>query len=265
MSDGLPVDLQKIARLPSLRLGDEHSDLVDVQNYLRRFGYLPASFKVDEGHFDATTTNSLRKFQQFFGVDATGEIDEATRNAMTEPRCGLPDPSPLAFQTICGWDHRDLTYAFGASTGQSVGAEAAEEAVHRAFATFERAGVGLRFREVEADEGPDIFIEWTTAACPDLDMSGTTLAHADFPIGCSIFAVQPPLPIHFDDDEHAWNVGADIDIETVALHEIGHCLGLLHEPGVRDAVMFPSYSGIRRALNDDDLEGLRSLYPDLPS
>lgn len=62
-----------------------------------------------------------------------------------------------------------------------------------------------------------------------------------------------------------WSVGAlanAFDVETVALHEIGHILGLQHTT-VAGAVMFPSVSSnsTSRALQPDDLAGIRSLYP----
>lgn len=93
-------------------------------------------------------------------------------------------------------------------------------------------------------------------------------AHADFPPGCSVVVDQLPLPVHFDDSEHTWVIGAasgGFDIETVALHEIGHILGLEHS-AVSGAVMFPSVSSnfTLRALQEDDLAGLRQLYPHTP-
>ena len=57
-------------------------------------------------------------------------------------------------------------------------------------------------------------------------------------------AQNPPLPLHFDDEEHQWSIGSvpnAYDIETVALHGIGHCLGLMHTSLV-EAVMFPAVS-----------------------
>lgn len=52
--------------------------------------------------------------------------------------------------------------------------------------------------------------------------------------------------------EGAWDVG------SVALHELGHCLGLSHSAD-EAAIMYPRYSG-SRALGDDDLAGLAALY-----
>ncbi|MGK0360066.1 MAG: hypothetical protein ACI9U2_002372 [Bradymonadia bacterium] len=50
------------------------------------------------------------------------------------------------------------------------------------------------------------------------------------------------------------------DIETVALHEIGHLLGLDHSRQ-RDAVMFPTVQErLHRDLHADDRAGVRALY-----
>jgi hypothetical protein len=67
--------------------------------------------------------------------------------------------------------------------------------------------------------------------------------------------------MHFDDAE-LWALAAgarQFDTETVALHEIGHLLGLDHSTVPR-SVMFPTYGGARRALSQDDIAGIRSLY-----
>jgi hypothetical protein len=93
-------------------------------------------------------------------------------------------------------------------------------------------------------------------------MRGNIIAHADFPPGFSVVVRDIPLPIHFDDTEHTWNVGAATDIEATALHEIGHILGLMHETRVGDSVMQPNITTGRITLSSDDIAGLSALYLD---
>ena len=97
--------------------------------------------------------------------------------------------------------------------------------MRQAFATWS-AAVQIAFREVALNASPDIRIAWTTAAnCGDANMAGGVLAHADYPPGCGFYGNALPRPCHFDDQEHTWCIGAlanQFDIETVALHEIGH-------------------------------------------
>ncbi len=50
-----------------------------------------------------------------------------------------------------------------------------------------------------------------------------------------------------------------IDLETVALHELGHAIGLAHENDV-SSVMASYYGGTQRYLMDDDIAGLTALY-----
>ncbi len=50
------------------------------------------------------------------------------------------------------------------------------------------------------------------------------------------------------------------DTQTVWLHEFGHGVGLGHST-VDGAVMEPYYEGARRALHQDDINGITYLYP----
>ena len=56
--------------------------------------------------------------------------------------------------------------------------------------------------------------------------------------------------------------GYQADLESIAVHEFGHSLGLDHT-GVGGATMYPSYdNGIgMRSLANDDINGLCALYP----
>ena len=70
--------------------------------------------------------------------------------------------------------------------------------------------------------------------------------------------------IHFDDDER-WSINEQtngsqqIDLVTVAAHEIGHTLGLSHT-NVAEALMSPIYSGSHRFLHQDDIDGIQAIY-----
>lgn len=87
------------------------------------------------------------------------------------------------------------------------------------------------------------------------DGPSRVLAHTFYPA--------PPNPepiagdLHFDDDEN-WQVGARLDVFSVALHELGHALGLGHVDDP-NAVMYPYYRQVS-GLSEVDIAGIRQLY-----
>lgn len=72
--------------------------------------------------------------------------------------------------------------------------------------------------------------------------------------------------VHFDEDEF-WSddVSATlkVDLTTVALHEIGHALGLTHSKQ-ETSIMFPKYSGPRRGVAQADINDVRGRYQTSP-
>jgi len=50
------------------------------------------------------------------------------------------------------------------------------------------------------------------------------------------------------------------DVETVALHEFGHWLSLGHSSS-SNAVMYAYYTGTKRSLTQDDIDGIKYIYP----
>ncbi len=257
----------EVARAALARVGEQKTGLDAVQTFLTRFGYLQAgAFK--SGELDTFTCDALRKYQECNGLQTTGEFDSPTRDQIATHRCALPDAANgVAFVTRCAWERRWLTYAFNNGTNDVTGQEEFQ-AVRDAFRTW-AAIVPITFTEVAVNANPDILIDWRNANDPDLSMVGGTLAHADFPQGCGVVTNSFPKPIHFDDSEHAWSIGAisgAFDVQTVALHEIGHILGLQHST-VTGAVMFASVSSnsTLRVLQPDDIAGIRGLYPYPPA
>jgi hypothetical protein len=119
----------------------------------------------------------------------------------------------------------------------------------------------LNFTEVALASDADIRIGFFSGDHGDnVAFDGPTLAHGFAP---------PDGRLHFDAAEE-WVAGSDVtkassaaavDLESVAVHEIGHLLGLGHT-SVEDATMFPSIAFRTRkvVLASDDVNGIQSLY-----
>jgi predicted Zn-dependent protease len=57
----------------------------------------------------------------------------------------------------------------------------------------------------------------------------------------------------------AFNIGSTYDLFTVAVHEFGHALGLLHSTSTA-SVMYATYGSTKYGLNTDDINGIRDIY-----
>jgi Matrixin len=63
----------------------------------------------------------------------------------------------------------------------------------------------------------------------------------------------------FFNTSQPWHNGSDYDLETVAIHELGHDVGL-GESTVVNAVMYPYYGGVQQSLASDDIAGVQSIW-----
>lgn len=239
---------------------DTKTSALKIQR-LRELGYLSAAESRT-----GDISPGLARFQSKMGLTPDGRLDLETANLLSLPRCGMPDisPDPIGHIETGPWKKTSLTYHAGTLSRQ-LDSRDCWGAVRAAFLTWEGAGLGLTFHEITDPVAADISVEWRPAADPDRPLTGPQVAHADLPPGYSIVTDgTPPLPIHFDDEEHRWRIGAEegaYDIESVALHEIGHILGLLHSDDPT-TVMYPVplRGRVRRQLTAKDLSAARHLY-----
>ncbi len=161
-----------------------------------------------------------------------------------------------------GWDGvgkgaADLSYSFGTLT-RRLTAEQTKSEIARAMAEWSKYAK-IRFSEGGgAQSQRNINIFFGTGDHGDgyaFDGPGKALAHTFFPA--------PPNPepiagdLHIDEDE-SWQVGANIDLYSVVLHELGHSLGLAHSDNPA-AVMYPYYRRVT-GLAAEDIATIRELY-----
>lgn len=161
-----------------------------------------------------------------------------------------------------GWDgaglgSAELKYVFS-SISSKLPADAARAEILRALAAWSKV-VKVDFAAGTDSRGTaTINILFASGSHGDpyaFDGAGRTLAHTFYP------SAPNPEPLagdmHFDEAE-SWNIGNDVDLYSVALHELGHALGLGHSD-IPGTVMYPYY---RRAeeLSQTDIEAVRTLY-----
>lgn len=174
----------------------------------------------------------------------------------------LPDAddtsqSIAAYRALSRWHTFDLAYCFVNGSGQFNDPQEFE-IVTSAFAVW-AAQTPLTFTAVNNCNAAHIEVSWQVGdhgSLEDFDGPGGILAYATFPNPFS----PRKVVLRFDDEERWANTGfQDVDLLTVAIHEIGHALGLGHSRDPR-AIMYASYAGPRRQLAADDIAGIQELY-----
>jgi len=160
------------------------------------------------------------------------------------------------------WNTCDLTY-FISNFSSDFPMQNQIDGIQFAFDLWSDA-VGLSFSRQMTSSNADIIIDFANIShnCPSSPFSSGVIAHAFFP---------PPTngaiagDIHFNDEGFDFaddlNNNTDIDFISVAIHEIGHSLGLGHSE-YNNAVMYESYTvgNHIRNLHFDDIAGIKAIY-----
>ncbi|XP_047335724.1 metalloendoproteinase 3-MMP-like [Impatiens glandulifera] len=272
----LPSPFGFLKHLIGCHKGEKVKGIKQLKNYLEKFGYVHYDHsnksQTHDDDFDDILEAAVKTYQKNYHLRPTGVLDAQTVLTMSMPRCGCPDiingtntmerehgrhlgslRIVSHFQFFDGkpkWPagKTHLTYGFqpgATSQFSNIMTRAYNKwasVTHFTFSqvNFNSADMKVGFHGQKS--GDDTF-----------DGPGGVLAHAWAPTNGQA---------HYDVDE-IWADGVvpgAYDLESVALHEIGHQLGLAHSQ-VQNSIMWPSIAaGTRKGLVQDDIQGIKTLY-----
>ncbi|XP_020217956.1 metalloendoproteinase 2-MMP isoform X1 [Cajanus cajan] len=270
--------------------GKTYDGLSNLKNYFHYFGYIahapPSNFTDD---FDDALESAIREYQKNFNLNVTGELDDATMKQIVLPRCGVADiingtstmnsgkskSNTTKFHTVAHYSFfegkprwpegtEELTYAFDPNNGLS---ETVKSVFASAFGRWSEVTT-ISFSETASYESADIKIGFYSGDHGDgepFDGVLGTLAHAFSPTN-GMFHLDEAEDWVASGDVTEASVSNAVDLESVAVHEIGHLLGLGHS-SVEEAIMYPTISAKTKKveLNEDDVLGIQELYGSNPN
>ncbi|XP_050211950.1 metalloendoproteinase 5-MMP-like [Mercurialis annua] len=273
-STSSPFDF--LTKIQGSQKGQNVNGVKDLKKFLKKFGYLDSqstsgldsktSNNNDDGNtdvFDEKTESAIKLYQKNFNLNQTGILDSATLSLMTRPRCGRSDknirlknaedtikPDFKFYTRNEKWTKTTITYGFMNGTPK-IGTYA----IRVSLAKWAKV-TKFTFQYTDNYDKADLKFSFQKRKHLDNDAF-------DGPGGVYAHAWAPPVGhVHFDSEE-PWKLNAglgSVDLYTIALHEIGHALGLEHSD-VQSAVMWPYVGfGEIKDLGQDDIQGIKALY-----
>jgi len=256
-------------------------------------GWAPVVDVEPENHelFDLPLEEALQMFQDGYGLPVTGRLDAPTRALMRLPRCSHPDhyvPPPAVMPVAAVVD--DAPSPHGSLEPGDLQSAPVEHSEYKLFPnsltiTDLRYGFGTLSADISKDIQRQEIIAamntWSTVAPVVFTARPTRDVTLNFVQGnldpAAYSNHSPPIcdqnpgvfnckaELNFNDSSFVWGYGNGNtvnDIQTHALHQLGHALGLDHSSD-SNAVMYGIFAPglVRRTLAPDDINGISALYP----
>ncbi|OIV94532.1 hypothetical protein TanjilG_25594 [Lupinus angustifolius] len=264
--------------------------LAVAKQYLHDFGYMTNSSYPFSDILDTETISAINTYQKFFMLEVTGQLDTQTLNQMFLPRCVVPDINlvyDLNSETSVSWPQGIRWFPNGTSTNRLT------------YGFLPESNIPLDFQMVFIDA----FNRWSEAIAElnlaKLSFTETNYNTSDIKIGFyfldnTVENVVAGTIMRYEDGSYNGNgnkvvgdirldaskywilpgfngmwswLDGEFDLGTVAMHQIGHILGLSHS-SIAKSVMYPSIlttNEIKVELTADDKNNILNVYREVSS
>ena len=225
----------------------ESAAVMQLQKLLSNMGYYAGTI---DGTFGEATKTAVLRAQKAAGLKADGIVGKVTMSKLIASVQDCPHKEDKA--TFAPGSK--VTWWLGATPG-SLNHEETGDVIAAAFQEW-AVPTGLSFERVKDKVSADVKVTWSDMSSSNefqFDGPGGKLGHAD------------AQSLSFDAAER-WELSAEkctqahqFNLAAVALHEIGHVLGLVHDDDPM-AVMAPYYNESRTTLRSADVARAKALY-----
>lgn len=253
---------QDLDKFTTYQPGKTYEGLSNVKRYLHEIGYNigntpPSNF---DDKFDQDMVSAIKIYQKNYNLKLTGKLDHNTLQRLMTRGCGVHTVSHYKFfGTQVRWPQGTTLLPYIYYPDPRFDSDF-KNAVSKAFDSWEKV-TGFKFEETFSNGTAKIKIQFE---------SGGRHFHYNPYIVTWAVAISPPVGRFFLNGNVTWVSSGDftnikeldaVDVETVAVHEIGHLLGLDHSDD-KSAVMYHAVNGHSRKVNlaQDDINGIKTLY-----